>query len=77
MNRWPKSAIINRAFERLQLVQIGRIRIEVFCLDSTSDKVHPEGAGALSKNGPQAIGKSRGGWTTRAYAGNETRQFVL
>jgi hypothetical protein len=32
-------------------------------LDSTSVKVHPDGAGHL-KNGPQAIGKSRGGWNT-------------
>ena len=29
-------------------------------------KVHPDGTGAL-KNGPQAIGKSRGGWTTKIH----------
>jgi len=30
-------------------------------------KVHPDGTGALKKNGPQAIGKSRGGWTTKIH----------
>ena len=33
-------------------------------MDSTTVKVHPVGAGAL-KSGPQSIGKSRGGWTTK------------
>ena len=34
-------------------------------------KVHPDSSGALKK-GPQAIGKSRGGWTTKIHlvAGN-------
>ncbi len=35
-------------------------------LDSTIVKVHPDGTGAL-KNGVQAIGKSRGGWTTKIH----------
>ena len=30
-------------------------------------KVHPDGTGALKKNGPQSIGKSRGGWTTKIH----------
>jgi transposase len=33
----------------------------------TSVKVHPDGTGALKKNGPQAIGKSRGGWNTKIH----------
>jgi hypothetical protein len=37
-----------------------------FRLDSTSVKVHPDGTGALKK-GPQAIGKSRRGWTTKIH----------
>ena len=32
-------------------------------------KVHPDGTGARKKNGPQAIGKSRGGWTTKIHLG--------
>jgi hypothetical protein len=43
-----------------------RIRIEAFSLDSTSVKVHPDGTVALKKR-PQAIGKSRGGWTTKIH----------
>ena len=30
-------------------------------------KVHPDGTGARKENGPQAIGKSRGGWTTKIH----------
>ena len=67
MNRWSKSGALDRIFEKLQLEQIVRIRIEAFSLDSTSVKVHPDGTGALKKNGPQAIGKSRGGWTTKIH----------
>jgi transposase len=49
MNRWAKSGALNRVFEKLQLEQIVRIKIEAFSLDSTSVKVHPDGAGALKK----------------------------
>jgi transposase len=59
MNRWPKSGVLDRIFEQLQHAQIVRIKIEAVSLDSTVVKVHPDGTGAL-KNGPQAIGKSRG-----------------
>jgi transposase len=43
MNRWSKSGALDRIFEKLQLEQIVRIRIEAFSLDSTSVKVHPDG----------------------------------
>jgi transposase len=46
--------------------QIVRIKIEAIALDSTSVKVHPDATGAL-KNGPQAIGKSRGVWNTKIH----------
>ena len=49
MNRWSKSGAFDRIFEKLQLEQIVRIRIEAFSLDSTSVKVHPDGTGALKK----------------------------
>ena len=39
-------------FEKLQLEQIERIRIEAFSLDSTIVKVHPDGTGALKKRTP-------------------------
>ena len=49
MNRWSKSGAMDRVFERLQLEQIVRIRIEALSLDSTLVKVHPDGTGALKK----------------------------
>ncbi|MDE3148851.1 MAG: IS5 family transposase [Acidobacteriota bacterium] len=67
MNRWAKSGVLDRVFEKLQAEQIVRIKIEAFSLDSTSIKVHPDGTGAFKKNGPQAIGKSRGGWNTKIH----------
>src|ERR1700687_2822685 len=67
MNRWSKNGVLDQVFEKLQSEQIVRIKIETCALDSTSVKVHPDGTGALKKNGPQAIGKSRGGWNTKIH----------
>ena len=67
MNRWSKNGVLDHVFERLQREQIVRIKIEAVKMDSTIVKVHPDGAGALKKKGPQAIGKSRGGWTTKIH----------
>ena len=61
MNRWAKNGVLDSVFEQLQREQIVRVRIEAFSLDSTSVKVHPDGTGALKKNGPPAIRNSRGG----------------
>ena len=66
MNRWSKNGVLDRVFEKLQLEQILSVRIELFALDSTSVKVHPDAAGAL-KNGPQSIGRSRGGRTAKLH----------
>jgi transposase len=52
MNRWSKSGAMDRVFEKLQMEQIVRIRIEALSLDSTSVKVHPDGTGALKKTVP-------------------------
>ena len=49
MNRWSKKGVLDRVFAKLQQEQIVRIKIEAFCLDSTSVKVHPDGTGALKK----------------------------
>ena len=67
MNRWAKAGVLDRVFEQLQQSQVVRIKIEAVSLDSTSIKVHPDGTGALKKNGPQSIGKSRGGWNTKIH----------
>ena len=45
MNRWANYGVLDRVFEKLQLEQIVRIKIEAFSLDSTIVKVHPEGTG--------------------------------
>ncbi|MEZ5664699.1 MAG: IS5 family transposase [Burkholderiaceae bacterium] len=66
MRRWEKAGVLDKMFQELQREQVVRIRIEAVSLDSTSIKVHPDGTGAL-KNGPQSIGKSRGGWTTKVH----------
>ncbi|MGD1098596.1 MAG: IS5 family transposase, partial [Bryobacteraceae bacterium] len=67
MNRWSKNGVLDQVFERLQKEQIVRIKIEAVKMDSTIVKVHPDGTGAFKKNPPQAIGKSRGGWTTKIH----------
>jgi transposase len=71
MNRWSKNGVLDRVFEKLQQEQIVRIRIEAFCLDSTSVKVHPDGTGALKKTAhkpsanPAADGTPRFIWLPR------------
>ena len=63
--------MLNRVFEKLQLEQIVRIKIEAFALDSTSVKVHADGTGALKKTGrklsanPAADGTPRFIWLPR------------
>lgn len=51
MNRWSKNGVLQRVFEALQLEGIIQIRLENVCLDSTTVKVHPDGAGALKQVG--------------------------
>ena len=53
MNRWSRNGVLDRVFEKLQMEQIVRIKIEAFALDSTSIKVHPDGTGALKKTDPR------------------------
>ncbi len=64
-SRWSASGVLARVFERLQQEQL--IDPDVLGLDSTTVKVHPDAAGALRKRGPQAIGRSRGGMTTKIH----------
>jgi Fe-S oxidoreductase len=65
MNHWAKAGVLDKLFEKMQEEQIVRIKIEAISLDRTIVKVHPGGTAALKKIGPQAIGKSRGGWSTK------------
>ena len=71
MNRWAKNGVLDRVFEKLQVEQIVRIKIEAFSLDSTSIKVHPDGTGALKQTdhrpsaSPAADGTPRFIWLPR------------
>jgi len=71
MNRWAENGVLDRVFEKLQMEQIVRIRIEAFSLDSTSEKVHPDGTGALKNTdrrpsaSPGADGTPRFIWLPR------------
>jgi transposase len=67
MNRWSKNGTLDRVFEKLQLEQIVRIRIEAFSLDSTTVKVHPAGTGALKKTDPSPSAN---------LAGDGPRRFI-
>src|ERR1039458_2638804 len=57
MNRWTKAGVLDRVFARLQQEQIIAIKFEAVSLDSTTVKVHPDGTGALKKQGrrPSAV----------------------
>ena len=65
MSRWSRTGVLERVFQRLQSEQL--IDWDTVGLDSTAVKVHPDGCGAPKTQGPQAIGKSRGGWTTKIH----------
>ena len=66
MNRWSKNGVLTRALSGLAEEGIINLEVETYSLDSTIVKVHPDAAGA-QKNGPQAIGKSRTGLTTKIH----------
>jgi len=64
MNRWAKSGVLDRVFEKLQAEQIVRIKIEAFSLDSTSVKIHPGGTGSLKKTaGKLSVSRAAAGAT--------------
>lgn len=66
LRRWAEAGVLDRVFTALQEVEIIGIRGEALSLDSTMGQVHPDGTGA-EENGPQAIGRSRGGWSTKIH----------
>ena len=63
--RWSRSGVLERLFAALQELHAPGGDAVCFGLDSTSAEVHPDGTGARKTNGPQSIGKSRGGWNTK------------
>jgi transposase len=51
ISRWAKSGVLQHAFLMLQEKGIIEIHTSIVSLDSTSVKVHPDGMGALKKEG--------------------------
>ena len=49
MNRWSKLGVLDRVFERMQQIQIVRVKIEPVALDSTLVKMHSDGPGVPRK----------------------------
>ena len=64
MNRWSKAGVLDQVFEQLQRHQFMRLKLEARWTARASRSI-PNRRG--KKNGPQAIGKSRGGWTTKLH----------
>ena len=65
--RWSRSGVFKRLFAALREQDAVGEDADCFGLDSTSVKVHPDGPGARKKNGPQSIGRSRGGWYAKIH----------
>ena len=67
VRRWSRKGVLDEILQALHDAGVIRVSMEVVSLDSTMVKVHPDGTGALKASGPQGIGKSRGGWTTKIH----------
>ena len=65
--RWSRSGVLERLFAALRELHAPGGDAVCFGLDSTSAEVHPDGIGARKTNGPQSIGKSRGGWYAKIH----------
>jgi transposase len=61
--RWAGAGVWGRVLEHVRDPDVSTL-----VLDSTVVRAHPHAAGALKKNGPQALGRSRGGFGTKAHA---------
>jgi len=62
--RWSDSGVWHRVFEELAK----DADFEEVFLDSTIVRAHQHAAGAAEKNGDQALGRSRGGLSTKIHA---------
>jgi len=48
-NCWAKNGVLDRVFSALQESDIINIQVDHVSLDSTAEKIHPDGTGALKK----------------------------
>jgi transposase len=62
--RWAKSGVFERIFQPLA----SDADNEYMMIDATIVRAHQHSAGAQKKDGDQAIGRSRGGLTTKIHA---------
>ena len=49
MQRWAQSGVLQLVFEKLQEMQVVKMKVSAASIDSTIVKVHPDGTGALKK----------------------------
>jgi len=73
MSRWAKLGVLDRTFEQLQQAQIVQIKIEAVSLDSTSEKVHPDGSGAPKKTVRRLSASPVAGGAPRSTSSRQTR----
>jgi transposase len=80
-SRWVKAGIIDRLFRELHVQDVLSAESLALFLDSMTVKVHPDALRGIKKNGKQAIGRSKGGLTTKVHliAANEKTavEFIL
>ncbi|EKS9916810.1 TPA: IS5 family transposase, partial [Burkholderia multivorans] len=62
-SRWRRKGVWQRVVHALA----GETEIEHILIDSTIVRAHQHSAGALKKGGPQALGRSRGGLSTKLH----------
>lgn len=63
-SRWAKSGVFDGIFKLLA----SDADTEYMMIDASIVRAHQHSAGARKENGPQAIGRSRGGLTTKIHA---------
>ena len=75
LNRWAKAGVLERMARALQQELLADLDLDTLSLDSTIIPVHAHGSDALrnsgapcSSLGQPAIGRSRGGLTTKLHA---------
>jgi transposase len=49
MQRWAQSGVLQVVFEKLQEMQVVKMKVSAASIDSTIVQVHPDGTGALKK----------------------------
>ena len=68
LSRWAKAGVLERVFAALLAEQPAAQGWEALSLDSTIIKLHPDATGSRCRGARQAIGRSRGGWTSKLHA---------